>query len=157
MAASYPNAIKNFLVLEDGVDKVIAAHPNDRAAEITAIETEIGTNPKGTKADLKTRLAVFLNDDGTPKLLGAWESKSNNTSYLAATDGLVTAYSPGEIASKDIQGYTDAANPPTQVKQRSYTNDLVNVTIINITFLVRKGDYWKVTGANMVNWIPLGS
>ncbi len=67
MAASYPGAIKNFLVLEDGVDKVIAAHPNDRAAEITAIETELGINPRGSMADVKTRLAVALNDDGTIK------------------------------------------------------------------------------------------
>jgi len=67
MAASYPGAVKNFLVLEDGVDTVIAAHPNDRAAEITAIETELGTDPAGSAADLKTRLAVALNNDGTIK------------------------------------------------------------------------------------------
>lgn len=67
MATSYPTSIKNFLILEDGVDKVIAQHPNERADEITAIETELGTLPKGTCADLKTRLAVSLENDGTLK------------------------------------------------------------------------------------------
>ena len=40
--ATFPNAVKSFLTLVNGVDKVLAAHPNDRAAEITAIQTWIG-------------------------------------------------------------------------------------------------------------------
>ena len=40
--ADFPNAVKNFLTLVDGVDKVIAAHPNDRGGEVTAIETLLG-------------------------------------------------------------------------------------------------------------------
>lgn len=40
--ADFPSSVKNFLSLQDGVDKVIAAHPNDRGGEITAIETLIG-------------------------------------------------------------------------------------------------------------------
>ncbi len=39
---SFPNTVTNFLQLQDGVDKVLAAHPNDRGNEITAIETLIG-------------------------------------------------------------------------------------------------------------------
>ena len=42
MAASYPEAVKNFSTITDGVDDVVAAHPNDRAAEITALETFLG-------------------------------------------------------------------------------------------------------------------
>lgn len=42
MSASYPQTVKNFLQLQDGVDKVLAAHPNDRGDEITAIETMLG-------------------------------------------------------------------------------------------------------------------
>ncbi len=40
--ADFPNSVKNFLVLQNGVDKIVAAHPNDRGGEITAIETLIG-------------------------------------------------------------------------------------------------------------------
>ena len=65
--ADYPGAIKNFLQLEDGVDTVLAQHPNERGDEITAIETELGTDPAGSAADVKTRLAVALNDDGSLK------------------------------------------------------------------------------------------
>lgn len=39
---SYPETVTNFLILQDGVDYVIAQHPNDRATEITAIQTFIG-------------------------------------------------------------------------------------------------------------------
>jgi len=54
--ASYPSAIKAFSTLSDDVDDVLASHQNDRGDEITAVETELGTNPKGTDADVKTRL-----------------------------------------------------------------------------------------------------
>lgn len=36
-------------------------------SETTALESAIGKNPQGNKTDLKTRLAVKLNDDGTYK------------------------------------------------------------------------------------------
>jgi hypothetical protein len=57
MAASYPSAIKTFTQLQDGVDTVLAAHPNERGDEITAIQAELGTSPKGSFADVKTRIA----------------------------------------------------------------------------------------------------
>ena len=43
MSASYPGTIKNFLVLEDGIDDVLAQHANERGEEITALQTLIGT------------------------------------------------------------------------------------------------------------------
>jgi len=67
MPASYPSAIKTFTTLVDGVDDVLASHQNDPNAEITAIETELGTNPRGTAADVKTRLDAAHNSDGTQK------------------------------------------------------------------------------------------
>jgi len=70
--ADYPGAIKNFLQLEDGVDTVVAQHPNERGDEITAIETELGTNVAGSSSDLKTRLAEAIADDG--KLKNVYDS-----------------------------------------------------------------------------------
>lgn len=58
--ASYPNAIKTFTTLQDGIDTILAQHPNERGDEITAMQTEVGTNPKGLYADLKTRLLAGL-------------------------------------------------------------------------------------------------
>ena len=68
MAASYPGAIKTFSSVVNGVTKLVAALFNSPYDEITAIETELGTDVAGTAADLKTRLAVFLNNDGTSKV-----------------------------------------------------------------------------------------
>src|ERR1039458_9028490 len=39
---NFPSTVVNFLQLQDGVDNVIAQHPNDRGNEITAIETMLG-------------------------------------------------------------------------------------------------------------------
>lgn len=162
--ASYPGAIKNFLVLEDGVDKVIAAHPNDRAAEITAIETELGTDVAGSAADLKTRLAVSINADGTPKVvLGSWVDKSASYgAQQAATDGfvLVTIHNNTPTGAR-AQAYTDANANPTTLRGQIYGNDTINDGA-TITMPVRKGDYWKVvlTGSPTIDalyWIPLGS
>lgn len=43
MAATFPGGIKTFATLVDGVDEVLATHPNSRGDEITAIETAMGT------------------------------------------------------------------------------------------------------------------
>src|SRR3989304_2869910 len=67
MAASYPAAVKTFSAIVNGVTKLVAALFNSPYDEITAVETELGTNPAGSVADVKTRLAVALNDDGTLK------------------------------------------------------------------------------------------
>jgi hypothetical protein len=42
---------------------------NQLAVDVRAIESTLGTNPQGTLSDLKTRLAVSLNNDGTLKAL----------------------------------------------------------------------------------------
>ena len=42
MSASYPTQVKNFLLLQDGIDKVLAQHPNERGDEITAVQTMLG-------------------------------------------------------------------------------------------------------------------
>lgn len=54
--ADYPSAIKTFATIVDLADSVLAAHQNQRGGEITAIETELGTNPAGAYADVATRL-----------------------------------------------------------------------------------------------------
>ncbi len=90
---------------------------------------------------------------------GAWESKSNNTVYQAATDGFVCATALADTRT-DVIGLTDGSNPPTT--RRAVDGDIPNNEgdkrrPRSITFPVRKNDYWKVTGADAVYWIPLGS
>jgi hypothetical protein len=86
-------------------------------------------------------------------VFGSWASKSNNTSYLAATDGIVVAMRTSINGA--VVGLTDASDPPTTQRANTQTgSSYVNRTI---TFPVRKGDYWKVTGANTVFWLPIGA
>jgi hypothetical protein len=66
----YPGAIPDKSDLpdqEDNVDSVEAKDVNDPKAELLAALNELGTDPSGSKANLKERLAVLLNDDGTLK------------------------------------------------------------------------------------------
>lgn len=51
-----------------GKTKTNADHVNGISAGIIAAQTELGVNVAGSKADLVTRLAVGMNDDGTAKL-----------------------------------------------------------------------------------------
>lgn len=59
---SYPNSIKTFTTKVDNVDTVMAVDVNDVQNEIAAIETELGTLPKGTKASVAARLATIIED-----------------------------------------------------------------------------------------------
>jgi len=70
--SGYPAALDTNSSLEvdspaAGKTKARADVPNDLAAACVAIETELGTDPAGSLADVKTRLAVSINDDGTIK------------------------------------------------------------------------------------------
>ena len=85
--------------------------------------------------------------------LGAWGSKSNNTAYLAATDGFVI--SPNATQSAKA-GYSDGNNPPTTLRAQSpYGVGVYDAA--SMMFPVRKGDYYKVTGCTIVYWLPLGN
>ena len=86
--------------------------------------------------------------------LGAWSTTdidsvtlANTTVYQAATDGFVNAYGSG---TGDMAGYTDSSNPPTTI--RGYFAP--DTYTASMTFPVRKGDYWKVTNATTIYWIP---
>lgn len=90
---------------------------------------------------------------GVAPAFGAWDAtKSNNTVYLAAADGFVLAYTTYASASH-ITGLTDSSNPPTTTRTEAQA-EAGNQYILNITMPVKKGDYWKVTGASVVYWLP---
>jgi hypothetical protein len=154
MAASYPGAIKVFSAVVNGVTKLVASLFNTPYDEITAIETELGTDPAGTKSDVKTRLAVSLNDDGTLKpQFGVWVDclvASSHNNILAATDGFVLATG----SSADISGYTDSSNPPTTLRCQAKNTASGDESF---TMPVKKGHYWAVSGTCAIcYWIPLG-
>lgn len=98
--ADYPSSVKNFSTLYDGTNKVIAAHPNDRGDEITALETLIGAfgTGQGNLVSLKTLLIDWI--------MGC------HVEYKTAADLYVRK---GEIA------ITDASN---NIRWRRNTSDL---------------------------------
>jgi hypothetical protein len=61
---AYPASLDSFTPKTDNVDDVMAADVNELQTAITALETELGTDPAGTLTDVKTRLAISLTDAG---------------------------------------------------------------------------------------------
>ena len=90
MAASYPAAIKTFSAIVNGVTKLVAALFNSPYDEVTAIETELGTDPAGSLSDLKTRLAVSIADDGTLKTKIKWVKFQGSNGTILADEGVNT-------------------------------------------------------------------
>jgi len=126
MPASYPSAIKTFTTLVDGVDDVLASHQNDPNAEITAIETELGTNPRGTATDVKTRLAQSLNDDGTLK-----DSVVTLSKIAAAVLKLVNIYQAETSSPTNIgTGWTDIGGLSLGVTPQATTSKFFVIATI---------------------------
>jgi len=63
MTTNYPGALDTFTTKVDGIDDVMAAHVNELQTDVVAIETELGTLPKGSYADVKTRLDNMIADN----------------------------------------------------------------------------------------------
>lgn len=63
--SGYPGALDTDATQESSSTTVRADVPNDFAAAIIAIETELGTDPAGTLTDVKTYLQTEHNTDGT--------------------------------------------------------------------------------------------
>jgi len=62
--SAYPGTIDNYGDPQNKVDVFDARYISDLNDAINKIETELGTDPAGSVADLKTRLAVSLADSG---------------------------------------------------------------------------------------------
>jgi len=92
-------------------------------------------------------------------IFGSWAARENNKSYLADTDGEVHAYSARVVGqSQQVIGYTGGNNPPTIIREWSESGAVyVTSPVECIKMSVRKGDYWKVTGASTVYWMPVGT
>ena len=112
----------------------------------TDSDTQIATQ-QSIKAYIDAQIA------GIGSLLGSWTTRSSGTTYLAATDGFVCAWS--NAANSTIKGFTDSSTPPTTQRVGNFGD----AAAFNhgLTMPVKKGDYWKVTGAASVYWLPLGS
>lgn len=105
MAASYPGAIKTFSAVVNGVTKLVATLFNSPYEEITAIQTELGTDVAGSAADLKTRLAVSIGAGGAligNQAIKAWINFYGGTDPVAIND----SYNVASIADDGTGSYT---------------------------------------------------
>lgn len=93
-----------------------------------------------------------VNINGAVDAFGSWAVKSNNTKYQADTDGFVCAWS--NSAGGTCKGFTDAADPPTTQRAGNFGD--AGAYNHGVTFPVKKGDWWKVTGASTIFWLPIG-
>ena len=94
----YPGTLDTSPDLTDGSsgDEILSAHHDGRGAAIVAVETELGTDPAGSTTDVKTRLAVALNDDGTVKSAVIVAGGSTSVSY---SGGVFTITVPATLTS----------------------------------------------------------
>lgn len=107
---------------------------------------------------LKTNAGATAPEWGS--LFGAWETKSIDTVYQAATDGIALAdCTNAGAANAKVYGITDSSNPPLTSRSVNAAN-YAGGQNASVTFPVRKGDYWKVTADNegscSVFWLPIG-
>jgi len=124
--ASYPATIydprtvvnKSGVVYDGGKTNVIFAEDiNAGNAEIIAIENTLGINVQGNKTDLKTRLAVSLDDDGYLK-----SNLSPTFENLHVTDSITT---DGISGTGNALWYSITTNSPQFVFQDKDTKQLI--------------------------------
>lgn len=85
---------------------------------------------------------------------GSWLSRTTDTVYQAATDGWVCAYNTG-YNDGALEGFTDGSDPPTTKRVGDRGGQAADTYLASISMPVRSGDYWKVTNADTVWWLPL--
>jgi len=79
----------------------------------------------------------------------SWDTStySEDTSYLASTDGFVASWQEQDPDS-EINGYTDGSNPPTTLIAKNRTKGVAGNSMASyIFFSVKNGAYWKVAKA----------
>lgn len=83
---AYDSSISSFTTKTDKVDIVAAAHINAVQTELVTIENILGTNLKGTAADLSTRISRALDPDGSVLSGSAYPSPSFASQQFYRTD-----------------------------------------------------------------------
>lgn len=130
----------NDVIIQNG--NVTCASPTDsnHAATKEYVDDQITAHPQVGFGSWTTQ-ATLASPGGTETIV-------NDHVYVALTDGFVVALGGGSDVS--LWGYSDGSNPPLNTKGKATGNNMM-------CFPVRKGDYWMVTGAATIYWLPLGN
>lgn len=153
--------VKTFADIKASADIDIGTH-NFRAQTLQS-DVITGTPPLVVASTTKVENLNADTVDGKHgnEQFGAWASKANDTTYLAATDGFVCAFmlstSPGVM-----YGYSHG----TESLVNSMDNSAMRIAASHdavtgsegFTMPVRKGDYWKAYSSKTitVSWLPIG-
>lgn len=102
---------------ESGDRTIVRADvPNDLAAAMVAVQTELGTDPAGSKTDVKSRLAVSIANDG---YIGKVRYKDQYSTLAAAIADLPTAGGQLKL-SAGTETIPTASDEGTSVKTKSH-------------------------------------
>ena len=126
-------------------------------AELSGLQQQI-ENEAAARIATDDSLQSQIDDIEMP-MLGAWQSRSLNTTYQADMDGFVVAWSnTGQLGYTYLILRADSSDSPTTVRAMTHEPDLGGVSI---TVPVPQDDYWKVQGNGMgdwaVYWLPFGN
>ena len=128
MAAQYPSAIKTFSSIVNGVTKLVASLFNSPYEEITAIQTELGTDPAGLHSDLKTRISGY--DSG-------WFAVAADTTYTKTHNLGTTKVICCVYASTDDAGSGNCFMVGSNQYSSSYTDQCSIVALTTTQVQIR--------------------
>lgn len=170
--ADYPGSLVSYTPKTDGVDDVLAAHINAVQVEIEAIEAELGTDPRGSAADVATRLdaieataAAAVTFLTSPLTSTSWDGDARSSTSktlidLSAVFGApagisailvrMIARDSGSAASTSayfaLSPNSTAASHAAAVRPAGVTNDAV-VEIMAVVPCDSNGDVYYQNGA----------
>jgi len=138
------DAVNGTKIADDAID---SEHLVDGSIDTAHVADDAITTAKILDLTLISIFGVWNDRDKD----GAADTVANNTVYEAATDGFAIALVSS--SANDILGYTDSSNPPTTLRVTQSTAGTENQSA---TMPVKKGHFWKFTGATTVYWLPIG-
>jgi hypothetical protein len=141
---SFPGSIASWSDKTDGIDWPVAADVNQANDEVVAIETELGTDPAGSVATVKARLAQSM--DGVGNLDFATSTELTiSTGSVTPTQNWHTIDTEGDAASDDLDTivasaltdgfrlYIRANNTARTVVIKHNTGNIVTFNALDIT------------------------
>lgn len=139
---AYPGSLDSFTTKTDDVTEVLAAHVNDLQTAIVAIETELGTDPAGTKTDLKTRLVQSLSTEGNLKF-AAPTTLTISSGDITITQNFHLVDTEAAGASDDLDTINGGADGLVLILRQA--NDARDVTVKHAI-----GNIYTTSGADYV-------
>lgn len=134
----------------------------DVANSLSVLDEDNLVSDGDTVLATQQSIKAYIDAQIATVVLGVWNDRDDDgsgdavikdTVYQAATDGFVMAYMNTNAI---IEGLTDSSTPPTTIRVKDNGGQNTAGQWSSITFPVKSGDYWKVTNANNVFWMPFG-